>query len=85
MYSDQSNDILIRRVANYSATESMYRITLFKRLESTDDLLTHKEIVALIKGQQARLEKIDNLRFKIFVKKQVEDVKTSPSVPAKLS
>jgi hypothetical protein len=69
METDQNYDILIRRLAEYSVTENMYRITVFKRLKSMDDLLMHREIAPLIEGQVIRMEKIDNFRFKIFVRK----------------
>lgn len=69
MQTEQNYDILIRRRAEFSETEDMFRITVFKKLDSMDELLMHPEIASLIEGKIIRMEKIDNFRFKIFLKK----------------
>lgn len=67
MEQGQSFDILIRKTTRISPTEDVYRVTLFRKIDSMDELLVHPHISALINGRVVRMEKIDNFRFKIFV------------------
>jgi hypothetical protein len=65
---DQGDTLnLVIRKTTISETEEMYRVTLLKRIESMDELLSHPRIAALIDGRAVRMEKIDNYRFKIFL------------------
>ena len=64
--------MIVRKVVRHSDTEDMYRVTIFRKIESFDELLVHPEIASLIDQRVTRVEKIDNFRFKVFVQRTDE-------------
>lgn len=69
MDNRESFDLLIRNAVQHSDTEEMYRVTLFRKIQSIDELFLHPEIARLIEGRVVRVERIDNYRFKVFLRK----------------
>jgi hypothetical protein len=68
MQPGQSFDIAVRKV-NYSEEEDMYRVTLFRKIESMDELLTDPRIAEFVGNSVVRIQKIDTYRYEIFVQK----------------
>lgn len=85
MEQGQDFDVVIRKVTHSSRAEEVYRVTLFKRIESMDELLIHPRIATLIRERVVRLEKIDNFRFKIFLGKTPDGEIPENSTPESLA
>jgi hypothetical protein len=62
-------DIILRPALTANKDEEMYRVTIFKKVASMDELIQHPEVARLIKDRSIRIEKLDNYRFNIYLQK----------------